>query len=283
MARNNPSNPYTRDPAHTAKDVPLPVQKAKVMAAGDHPEDDAFHTVKIRVYGDQAPYIAPVLTPVIGSVWIPKEGQDVAVIFGDSNKPWVIGAWYPLDRVEDGEIDLPDYEEGDVRLGNESGSGVTVHNDGHISIMTDGTERVDIDHQSASIFLNTNYSLPGDNSYYKIPFNMIEDDKEQLFNASNNSIVTKADGLHRISASMEVPTPGQNNEYSIAVFVNGTERKRVSNQSAVNEPLSIQVQTQIRLDPEDEIDIRAKNNSGTNRTVLGSPVTTEFNVRRAGI
>jgi len=136
MARNNPSNPYTRDPAHTAKDVPLPVQKAKVMAAGDHPEDDAFHTVKIRIYGDNAPYIAPVLTPVPGSVWIPEEGTDVAVIFGDSNKPWVIGSWYALDRVEDGEVDLPDYEEGDIRFGNSTGSHVTVDSEGGVTIGT---------------------------------------------------------------------------------------------------------------------------------------------------
>mgnify|MGYP000152577435 CR=1 FL=1 len=283
MARNNPSNPYTRDPAHTAKDVPLPVQKAKVMAAGDHPEDDAFHTVKIRVYGDQAPYIAPVLTPVFGSVWIPKEGQDVAVIFGDSNKPWVIGAWYPLDRVEDGEVDLPDYEEGDIRLGNESGSGITVHNDGHISIVTDGTERVDVDHQSASVYLGTNYSLPSGGAYNKVPFDTIEDDPEGLFDPSNNSIDTLAGGLYRLSASVELPTPGQNNAYRLAIFVNGTERKRTSRQSAVNEPLGLQAQTQVRLEPDDVIDIRMSNNSGTNRTVLGSAVTTEFNVRRAGI
>lgn len=283
MARNNPSNPYTRDPAHTAKDVPLPVQKAKVMADGDHPEDDAFHTVKIRVYGDDAPYIAPVITPMFGSVWIPKEGQDVAVIFGDSNKPWVIGAWYPLDRVEDGEVDLPDYVAGDIRIGNETGSHVTVHDDGHISIITEGTERVDIDHQAASVYLDNNYSLPSGGTYNKVPFDGIEDDEEGLFNATNNSIETLAEGLYRISASVEVPTPGQNNAYRLAIFVNGVERKRASRQSATNEPLGLQVQTQINLDAEDVVDIRMSNNSGTSRTVLGSPVTTEFNVRRAGV
>lgn len=136
MARDNPSNPFTQDPGHTQQDVPMPVQKAKVMAAPDHPDEDGFHTVRIRVYGDQATYMAPVLTPMFGSVWVPKKGQDVAVIFGSSDKPWVIGAWYPLDRVEDGEVDLPDYQPGDMRVGNESGAHVTVHDDGSVEIVS---------------------------------------------------------------------------------------------------------------------------------------------------
>lgn len=134
MARNNPSNPFTQDPQHTQKDIPMPISKARVLDAGDHPEDSAFHTVKIQVYGDQASYIAPVLAPMFGSVWIPKSGTDVAVIFGANDKPWVIGAWYPLDRVQNGEVDLPDYEEGDIRLGNESGAHVTVKDNGDVVI-----------------------------------------------------------------------------------------------------------------------------------------------------
>lgn len=135
MSRNNPSNPFTRDPGHTQKDVPLPIAKAKVLESPDHPDEDGFHTVRIRVYGDSAPYVAPVLAPMFGSVWVPKEGTDVAVLYGASDKPWVIGAWYPLDRVEDGEVDLPDYESGDIIVGNEEGY-VAVRNDGSVEVPT---------------------------------------------------------------------------------------------------------------------------------------------------
>lgn len=140
MARDNPSNPFTQDPQHTQKDVPLPVQKAKVLDADGQP-GGGFHTVRIRVYGDGAAYQAPVLTPMFGSVWVPEPGTDVAVIYGNSDKPWVIGSWYPRDRVEDGDVDLPDYEPGDIILGNENG---------YIGVEADGTV-VDSAPESASI------------------------------------------------------------------------------------------------------------------------------------
>lgn len=144
MARDNPSNPYTQDPQHTLKDVPMPVQKARVMKATGMPDGDGFHTVKVRVYGDEAPCQAPVVAPMFGSVWVPKEGEDVAVIFGNADKPWVIGAWYPLDRVENDEVDLPAYTPGDIRLGNESGAHVTVGDDGSINIVAADGQEVNI-------------------------------------------------------------------------------------------------------------------------------------------
>jgi hypothetical protein len=130
MARQNPSNPYSQDPEHTAKDVSMPLQKARVLDAKGMPDGNGFHTVRIKVYGDESPYMAPVLTPMVGSVWVPQAGEDVAVMFGAGDKPWVIGSWYPVDRVDDGTIDLPDYEPGQIRIGND---------EGYIGVAADGT------------------------------------------------------------------------------------------------------------------------------------------------
>lgn len=282
MAQNNPTNPFTRDPNHTSKDVQMPISKARVVSAKGHPDLNGFHSVRIRVYSDNATYLSPVITPMPGSTWIPPVGTDVAVLFTQSDKPWVIGSWYALDRVEDGEVDLPAYEPGDIRLGNDSGSSVTVYRDGHIGIHTAGTERVDVDHQSVSVYLDTDYDAPS-NGYTKIPFDVVEDDKENLFRPSTSDVQVKSDGLHRLTTSIEIPTPGQSKSYSLAIFVNGVEEKRVSRQSTVNEPMSIQVTTEKRLNVDDIIDVRFRNESGTTRTVLGSSTTTEFTVRRAGI
>lgn len=283
MATDNPMNPHTQDDSKVQRSVAPPVAKARVVQAARHDRDGetkGYHTVRVRVYGETSTFLAPVLTMGAGDAHIPPVGSNVAVMYGPNEKPWVVGYWYATNE----DREPPEYLPGERVIGtplNESYMKIAA--DGHIEIRTEGNRRVDIDHQSASVFLDNNYSLPSGSTYNKIPFDTIEDDPEELFNASNNSIDVLADGLHRLSASAELPTPGQNNQYSIAVFVNGVERKRVSNQSAVKEPLSLQVQTQIRLDAGDVVDIRMSNDSGTSRTVLGSPVTTEFNVRRAGI
>lgn len=130
MGRSNTSNPHDVDPEAIHAEVPLPIQKARVLDANGMPEEDGFHTVRIKVYGDEAPYVAPVLTPMHGSVWVPEEGTDVAVLFGDSDKPWVIGSWYAVDRIDKGDIDLPEYTPGDIILGNENG---------YIAVRADGT------------------------------------------------------------------------------------------------------------------------------------------------
>ena len=283
MAKDNPSNPYTRDDGHTKRDVAMPVQKAKVMSSSPHPDEDGFHTVRIRVYGDQATFVAPVITPMFGSVWVPKQGQDVSVIFSDNNKPWIVGAWYPLDRVEDGEVDLPEYVPGDIRLGNESGSHVTIHDDGHITIQTDGFERIDIDHQSAATYLGTDQSIPGDSTYYIVEFDTEEDDPEDLFDTTTHSYTVRHSGRYRATATIEIAAAGQNNLYTLALFRNGSLAKRKSRQSAVNEPLSLDVDFERRLDEGDEIDVRLLQNSGSNKTINGLQETTTFNIKREGI
>jgi hypothetical protein len=280
MAKHNPSNPFSNNEEQTRRSVAPPIAKAKVVNAyGTDDTDSGYHTVRVRVYGENSAFQAPVLTSMRGSAELPPVGSDVAVAYGPNEKPWVIGYWYPGDGEEP-----PDHKPGERVIGNAlNDSYIKMSADGSIDIVTEGNKEVNIDHQSASIFLDNDYVVPDDDTYYKVPYDTIEDDPEDLYDEANNTIVTLASGLHRLSASVEIPSAGQNNQYSLAIFVNGTERKRVSRQSSTNEALSVQVQTQIRLENNSTVDVRIKNGSNSNRTVLGSPVTTEFNVRRAGI
>lgn len=283
MTTQNPSNPFTRDSNHTQKDIPMPISKAKVMASKGHPEQFGFHTVKIRVYGDDAPYVAPVIAPMHGSVWVPKEGQDVAVVFGNSDKPFVIGAWYAIDRIEDGSVTLPSYEPGDIRLGNDSGSHVTVANDGSIKMSTGEFEPIDIDHQSGSVRMSTDQTIPGDDTYQIVDFDTEQDDPEELFNTTTHAFTVRHFGQHRVEATIEIESAGQNNRYTAALFADGTLVKRKNRQSAVNEPLSISVSTTRRFDDDTDIDVRVRQNSGADKTINSNNVATEFTIERHGI
>jgi hypothetical protein len=236
------------------------------------------HAVRVNPRGDNSPIVAPVLTPMYGTHALPQEGERVTLLYITENVPIVLGAIYLSDTEQP-----PSAAVGDYVIGNSTGSHVTVHEDGHISIITDADQRVDVDHQSASIYLANDYSAPSGGTYTKVPFDTAESDEENLFDAANNSVVAKADGLYRLTASVELPSPAQNNAYQLALFVDGVEEKRVSRQSAVNEPLSIQITTMEELEVGSEVDVRISNDSGQNRTVLGSDKTTEFDVRRAGI
>lgn len=142
--KNNPTNPFSRDESQTRREAAMPFQKARVVGAFSKSKD-GFHTVRIKIYGDEAAYTAPVLPPTIGGAYVPKEGHDVAVAFGESDKPWVVGPWYALDRVEDGEVELPDYEPGEIVLGNESGGTIRIDNDGNIYLNSSSSGDVFID------------------------------------------------------------------------------------------------------------------------------------------
>jgi len=112
----------------------------------------------------------------------------------------------------------------------------------------------------------------------------VEEDLEDIWNLDNDYKMTaRADGLHRLTASVALPSPGQNNIYEIRIFVNNVEEKRVTRQSAVNEEMSLQVTTMERLETGDKVDIRVTNNSGASREILADDITTEFDFRRAGI
>jgi hypothetical protein len=136
MVKNNPSNPYTRDDTKTQKDVPMPISKATVLSAVSR--RDGYHAARIKVHGDEAPYDAPVLPFTIGSAHIPKPDTNVAVLFGPDDKPWIIGPWYADDAVKDGKIDSPEYEAGEVVVGNHTGSHIRIDNDGDVHINSEG-------------------------------------------------------------------------------------------------------------------------------------------------
>jgi hypothetical protein len=126
-----------------------PMQKAKVIGVDDHPDERGFHTVKIRVYGspEEQTFRAPVIVPHKGDVTVPERGDDVLVMFGPNDKPWVVGYWYAIDRAQDNGsgVEVPDYEEGDRIIGNGSGSHIVIESDGDIRINTNSDGDVYID------------------------------------------------------------------------------------------------------------------------------------------
>lgn len=285
MTKKNPSNPFSRDEVETQRDMPTPVQKAKVVSVEDHPDESGFHTVRIRVYGepDSQYFRAPVVAPHKGDVTVPERGDDVLVMFGPNDKPWVIGFWYALDRAQDDldTIDVPEYDEGDRIIGNGSGSYIAIRDDGSIEIRTTERQPVNLDHQSASIFMSSDYNVAGDDVYDTLPFDSPDDDPEDLHDGTD-SLVIRDDGQHDIDISIEVASAGQNNLYQLAVFKNGSEWKRASKQSSVNEPLSLSVSTQKKLDEGDVLDARLRQDSGSTKTVSSDTATTEFNISRRG-
>jgi len=145
MGKDNPMNPHTRDENQTKREVTLPFTKARVEAAGSHPEDEAYHTVRVRIYGENHSRSAPVLPPTIGGAYVPRENEDVAVIFDSSNEPWVVGPWYAIDRVENSEVEMPEYEPGEVVLGNHTGANIRIDNNGdiHLNSSDDGSVYID--------------------------------------------------------------------------------------------------------------------------------------------
>lgn len=134
MAKNNPSNPYSTDSTSIQREVHPPLAKAVVDSAYSHPDDNGFHIVNIKIKGESAPQPAPVLPLTIGSAWVPKQGDPVAVMYGTGDRPWVVSPWYPTDKVDSGEIDVPSYEPGELVLGNDSGGTLRIDNDGNIHI-----------------------------------------------------------------------------------------------------------------------------------------------------
>lgn len=280
MAKNNPSNPYTSDPNNTSKDVQMPLSRAKVVNVGAS-DEDGFHTVRIKIYGEGSSYLAPVLTPMIGSIWVPSKGEDVAVLFDAGDNAWVIGSWYALDRVDNGDVDLPSYDVGDIRLGNRSGSHATVHNDGHISIETDGNERVDIDCQKASVEKTQSQSISGDDTFQKVTFDTEKYDDVDLFDT--DSFVLLNDGTYNVSGTIMFPSAGQNNRYIIGLFKNGDLIKRKARQSIVNQELSLDIDYNGKFDIDDEITLQIKQDSGSTKDISGDPTTNDFTIRRDGI
>lgn len=139
------TNPHKTNPSDIRRHTSLPPARAKVVSADGHPEDDGYHTIEIRIYGDDVTYRAPVMASLRGSTRIPSEDDDVLVVFAAADKPWVIGSWYPGNRVVDGEIDLPEYEPGERVIGTpHTTSNIYLDEDGNITIETESGETVTV-------------------------------------------------------------------------------------------------------------------------------------------
>lgn len=285
MTKDNPMNPHKQTDEQVRHAVQPPVAKAEVVQARPHDRDDpnqkGYHTARIRVYGEESTQLAPVLTSMVGDAYVPTVNSDVAVMYGPNEKPWIVGSWYPVDE----DREPPNYQPGERIIGHpDTGSYFKIAKDGHLEIITEGRQRVDVDHQTSSVNLNDSNQTIASGDTDIIEFDTVEEDAEKLWNQNGNFKMTaRADGLHRLIASATLPNPGQNNVYSISIYVNDIEEKRISRQSAINEEMSLQVSTMERLEEGDEVDIRVTNESNASRVVLADDSTTEFDFRRAGI
>ncbi|WP_226041165.1 hypothetical protein [Natrinema sp. DC36] len=134
MAKNNPKNPHTRDEQHIQHDIAPPLSKATVMSADSHPDEDGYHAVKIKVRGENSTQMARVLPFTIGSAYVPRQDDDVSVMYGVNDSAWIVGPWYSSEKIADERANLPDYEPGEVVLGNHTGSNIRIDNDGDIHI-----------------------------------------------------------------------------------------------------------------------------------------------------
>lgn len=286
MPKNNPMNPHSQDEQAIQRHAPLAVMRATVTDAFPKQDDESgpYHRVTVRVYGDPSPHEATVLAPSRGDVNVPTVGDDVAVAFGPNEKPFIIGYWYPANKVQDGRVDLPDYEPGERIIGTpHNTSFISISKDGTITIKTEDDAPVNIDHNSFVAYMGSDQSVAGDGNYYILEYDTEEDDPEGLFDPSTYTFTVKHAGRYEVGATAEIAAAGQNVLYQIAVFVNGSQEKRKSRQSAVNEPISLDVELSKNLSEGDEVDVRLAQNSGPAKTVQGSSITTDFSAERQGI
>jgi len=270
---SNNSNPYSLD-GEQVRDKGTDNGVVRATVIDTLPE---IHSVRVNPRGDNAPTLAPVLTPLYGSHMLPQEEERVILLYIAENTPICLGSIYLLDGVTP-----PDVDSGDILFGNHSGSGVTVKDDGTIRIITEGDKPVNIDVQAAAVNKNTAQTIPNNDTWYKVEWDQVEFDSDGLFNDGNDSITARYGGLYTITASVSYPNPAQNNRYGIGIFVNDELIQRVTQQSSLSVEMTIDVTTQELLSAGDEIDIRVRHNSGSDKNILGSPVTDEFTISREG-
>ena len=248
------------------------VQRATVL--------DVFpdaHAIRVNVRGEDNPIVCPVLSPNYGSVLLPSVGSRVTLLYITENTPVAIGNVYLADKQSPPSADI-----GDVVLGNDSGSSVTINNDGSIDITTADRQPVNIDFQTATVYLNNDQDVAaGDTSI--VQYDTIEQDTESLFDAANHAYVVRHSGLYEIRGAIEIESAGQNNLYQLAIYTNETLTHRITKQSTVNAPMSLSVSEMVQLEEGDEIDIRLFNDSGQTRTIAGNQETNTFDIQRVGI
>jgi len=121
--KSNPANPSDIREGDVRRVSPKSFERARVLKVNAPTE--GFHTATIKLYESGSQTTAPVLTSGFGDVSLPERDTDVIVMFGENNEKIIIGSWYPIDRIIENQIAVPDYEVGDRVVGN--GSGSTVH------------------------------------------------------------------------------------------------------------------------------------------------------------
>jgi hypothetical protein len=280
MAKDNALNPKSRDPNETKNDLPRGLTKARVLHVPSHSDEDGFHTVRIKLYGTGEVFDANVLMPMAGCVWIPEEGNDVVVLFAEGGRPWVIGSWYAQDRVREGAIDLPSYENGDIRLGNGSGSYLEIGRDGYITLRTEDDQSVDIDHHTSAAYLNTVQTIQS-NGNTIVELDTERYDNEDLFDPSTHTFTVKEDGLYGLRGKVRTENPGQNNV--IEVYIEASDGQTLiqnSTQTSINAAVGVETTGFRELEAGTEIKLYVNHNKSS--TIDLATDLTEMSIARQG-
>lgn len=98
------------------------------------------HAVRVNPRGDNAPFVAPVVTATYGMHVLPKENERVTLLYITENVPIVIGGIY----LADGDAP-PSVNSGDIVVGNQSGGTITITTDGDIKMSSSDDGSVYID------------------------------------------------------------------------------------------------------------------------------------------
>lgn len=270
----NNSNSYDLDPKQV-KDKTWDNDVIRATVLDVLPE---IHAVRVNPRGDNSPFVAPVLTPKYGMHVLPGEGERVTLLYIAENVPVALGGVY----LADGE-DPPEADVGDVVFGNSTGSEVTIRENGNIHIATGEYQPINIDHQSGSVRMSADQTIAGDDVYEKVEFDTVQDDPEDLFDISTNSFTIRHGGQHRVESTVEIEAGGQNNRYTVGLFADGTLVKRKNRQSVVSEPMSVAISTTRRFEDDTNLDVRLRQDSGSDKIINSADVATEFSIERHGI
>ncbi len=271
------------EPEAVRRSMPLPLQKATVVQSPSHPDESGFHQVFVELAQNDSQERALVLAQKDGDVSVPEIGERVIVGYAQGEKPIVLGSYYPVadEQNESNADQIPVYESGERIIGNSSGSYIGIRDDGTIDIVTEGTQPIQIDTQAASVSLGNDQTVPGDNTWVTVDFDTVECDREELFDGPHFTV--RHEGQYFIHSMVEVPEAGQNNRYQIGIFIDNELEKVRSYQSSVNAELSLGVSAIRRIEDDTRIDIRVRQDSGSDKILDGSQLTSEFAIERNGV
>ena len=153
------------------------------------------HAVRVNPRGDNAPIVAPVLTPMYGMHLLPQEKERVTLLYITENVPVVVGGVYLADGPNP-----PDAEEGEAVFGNSTGARLDMRPDGSIGMKTgELSDPIDIDFQVADTSMSTDQSVPPD-TFTKIEFDQLDNQTEVIYDLQLvNDEAEKPVGLLMIS------------------------------------------------------------------------------------